>query len=200
MTQDRRSRRSFLLQGSLALAGFALPSNLVLAQNAELPPTPECRDAHDVTPRQTEGPFYKPRVPERGDLREAGMRGATVALSGLVLTRGCKPVANAIVDLWHADDAGEYDNQGFRLRGFQRSDAQGRYSFRTIRPGNYPGRVRHYHVKVQAPGARLLTTQLYFPGEPGNARDFLFQKELLIRTAKVADGLAARFDFVVDLR
>jgi protocatechuate 3,4-dioxygenase beta subunit len=196
----RHSRRELLIGSGLALAGFALPSNLAFAQGAELPPTPECRDAHDETPRQTEGPFYKPKAPERAVLRERGMKGTGVALGGFVLTRSCKPVANAIVDLWHADDAGEYDNKGFRLRGFVRTDSQGRYSFNTIQPGNYPGRVRHYHVKVQAPGARLLTTQLYFPGEPGNARDFLFRKELLLRTAKVAEGLAARFDFVADLR
>jgi protocatechuate 3,4-dioxygenase beta subunit len=194
------SRRDILIGSGVALAGLAIPSNLVFAQGMELPPTPECRDAHDVTPRQTEGPFYKPKVPERAVLRERGMKGVGVALGGLVLTRSCKPVANAIVDLWHADDAGEYDNQGFRLRGFVRTDAQGRYSFNTIRPGNYPGRVRHYHVKVQAPGARLLTTQLYFPDEPGNARDPLFNKALLIRTAKAGDGIAARFDFVADLR
>ncbi len=196
----RHSRRDVLIGSGLALAGFALPSNLVLAQGAELPPTPECRDAHDVTPRQTEGPYYTPNTPERMNLREPGMKGTSVALGGLVLTRSCKPVANAIVDLWHADDAGAYDNTGFRLRGFVKTDAEGRYAFQTIVPGLYPGRTRHYHVKVQAAGAPLLTTQLYFPDEPGNARDFLYRKELLIRSAKVADGMAARFDFVVDIR
>ncbi len=196
----RHSRRDILIGSGLALAGLALPSNLVLAQGAELPPTPECRDAHDVTPRQTEGPYYTPNTPERANLREPGMKGTSVALGGLVLTRSCKPVANAIVDLWHADDAGAYDNAGFRLRGFVKTDAEGRYAFQTIVPGHYPGRTRHYHVKVQAPRAPLLTTQLYFPDEPGNARDFLYRKELLLRSAKVADGMAARFDFVVDIR
>ncbi len=196
----RHSRRDILIGSGLALAGFALPSNLVLAQGAELPPTPECRDAHDVTPRQTEGPYYTPNTPERMNLREPGMKGTSVALGGLVLTRSCKPVANAIVDLWHADDAGTYDNTGFRLRGFVKTDAEGRYAFQTIVPGLYPGRTRHYHAKVQTPRAPLLTTQLYFPDEPGNARDFLYRKELLIRSAKVADGMAARFDFVVDIR
>ncbi len=196
----RHSRRDILIGSGLALAGLALPSNLVLAQGAELPPTPECRDAHDVTPRQTEGPYYTPNAPERANLREPGMKGTSVALGGLVLTRSCKPVANAIVDLWHADDAGAYDNAGFRLRGFVKTDAEGRYAFQTIVPGHYPGRTRHYHVKVQAPRAPLLTTQLYFPDEPGNARDFLYRKELLLRSAKVADGMAARFDFVVDIR
>jgi len=194
------SRRDVLIGSGLAFAGFALPSNLAFAQGTELPPTPECRDAHDLTPRQTEGPYYTPNTPERMNLREPGMKGTSVALGGLVLTRSCKPVANAIVDLWHADDAGAYDNAGFRLRGFVKTDAEGRYAFQTIVPGLYPGRTRHYHVKVQAAGAPLLTTQLYFPDEPGNARDFLYRKELLIRSAKVADGMAARFDFVVDIR
>jgi len=196
----RHSRRDVLIGSGLVLAGFALPSNLALAQGAELPPTPECRDAHDVTPRQTEGPYYTPNAPERMNLREPGMKGTSVALGGLVLTRSCKPVANAIVDLWHADDAGAYDNAGVRLRGFVKTDVEGRYAFQTIVPGLYPGRTRHYHVKVQAAGAPLLTTQLYFPDEPGNARDFLYRKELLIRSAKVAEGMAARFDFVVDIR
>ena len=104
-----RDRRLFLLAtGSLALAG----GFDALAQ--ELPPTPECRDAGEPTVRQTEGPFFKPKSPRRDDLRETGTRGATVELTGFVLTRGCKPVAGAVVDLWHADETGDYDNRGFR--------------------------------------------------------------------------------------
>jgi hypothetical protein len=104
------------------------------------------------------------------------------------------------VDLWHADDGGAYDNRGFRYRGHVFTDAQGRYRFRTIQPGPYPGRTRHYHVKVQAPGQRLLTTQLYFPGEAANARDDFFHRELLMRVAEPGPGMAARFDFVIDMR
>ena len=64
----------------------------------------------------------------------------------------------------------------------------------------YSGRTRHYHVKVQAPGSRLLTTQLYFPNEPTNRRDGLFQRELLMRVADAGDGLTGRFDFVLNIR
>ena len=150
--------------------------------------------------RQTEGPFFKPRSPLRDDLREAGAGGDPLELSGLVLTRLCKPVAGAVVDLWHADARGDYDNSGFRFRGHQITDAQGRYRFRTIRPAVYQGRTAHYHVKVQGQGSRLLTTQLYFPNEPANRRDSLFRRELLMKVAKAADGQAARFDFVLDIR
>ena len=60
--------------------------------------------------------------------------------------------------------------------------------------------LRHYHVKVQAPGQRLLTTQLYFPGEAFNARDGFFYRELLMKVAGPGPGMAARFDFIIDMR
>lgn len=164
-----------------------------------LKPTPECKDGDEPTIRQTEGPFYKPRSPQRSDLREQGASGQPVELAGVVLTRSCRPVAGALVDLWHADARGDYDNQGFRYRGHIFADGEGRFRFRTIKPALYPGRTRHYHVKVQAPNRPVLTTQLYFPGEPGNARDGLFRRDLLMRVAEQQDGLAARFDFVLDL-
>jgi protocatechuate 3,4-dioxygenase beta subunit len=123
-----------------------------------------------------------------------------VELTGVVLTRSCRPIPRALVDLWHADDRGEYDNRGFRYRGHQWTDAQGRFRFRTILPAIYPGRTRHYHVKVQGGGSRVLTTQLYFPDDPGNQRDGLFRRDLLMRTAQAGDALNARFDFVLDVR
>jgi protocatechuate 3,4-dioxygenase beta subunit len=80
------------------------------------------------------------------------------------------------------------------------TDAEGRYRFRTILPALYTGRTRHYHVKVQAPEQRMLTTQLYFPDEPTNRRDGLFRRELVMRMAEAGDALSARFDFVLDMR
>jgi protocatechuate 3,4-dioxygenase beta subunit len=72
----------------------------------------------------------------------------------------------------------------------------GAFRFHTIVSALYSGRTRHYHVKVQVPGSRLLTTQLYFPIEPANLRDVLFQSELLMRIADAGDDLNGRFDFV----
>jgi len=62
-------------------------------------------------------------------------------------------------------------NTGYRLRGHQFTDEAGRYALETVVPGLYPGRTRHLHVKVQAPNQPVLTTQLYFPGQPSNATD-----------------------------
>ena len=80
--------------------------------------------------------------------------------------RSCRPVERALVDLWHADERGEYDTAGYRYRGHLFTDREGRYRFRTILPALYPGRTRHYHVKVQVPERPVLTTELYFPDEP----------------------------------
>jgi protocatechuate 3,4-dioxygenase beta subunit len=197
MTHDFPTRRAMLTSGVLAAGGFL---TLDTSQAQPLSPTPECRDADEPTLRQTEGPFFKPSSPERADLIEPGMAGQPIDLVGFVPTRRCKPVPGALVDLWHADAKGEYDNSGFRLRGHVRADADGRYRFRTIVPGVYEGRTRHFHVKVAPPSGRLLTTQLYFPGEQTNRKDGLFRRELLMRTAKNEGSLAGRFDFVLDLR
>ena len=193
---DTPTRRIVLGAGAFA-ASSLLGIDSGRAQ-ATLSPTPECRDGDEATPSQTEGPFFKTSSPERIELIEAGMAGQPIELVGFVLTRDCKPVAGALLDFWQADDKGRYDNSGFRLRGHQFADAEGRFRLRTIVPGNYAGRTRHIHVKVQPRGGRVLTTQLYFPGEAKNRSDGLFRTELLVRTAKNEGWLAGRFDFVVD--
>jgi protocatechuate 3,4-dioxygenase beta subunit len=193
------TRRRFLLNTSTVAAGWELSgTGAVLAQ--ELALTPFCRDGDEPTVRETEGPFFKPRSPERSDLREPGAGGRQFELSGLVLTRSCRPLSGAVVDLWHADDKGEYDNIGFRYRGHVITGPDGAFRFHTIVPALYFGRTRHYHVKVQAPGSRLLTTQLYFPNEPTNLRDSLFHRELLMRVADAGEGLTGRFDFILNTR
>ena len=195
MTDSFPTRRALLATGAFA-AGSLLSPDASLAQ-APLNPTPECHDGDAPTVRQTEGPYFKPSSPERVELIEPGMGGQPLELVGFVLTRGCKPVAGALVDFWQADHKGEYDNSGFRLRGHQFTDAEGRFRLRTVVPGVYAGRTRHVHVKAQPNGGQILTTQLYFPGEPANRRDGLFRKELVMRTAKNEGWLAGRFDFVV---
>ncbi|HKA33046.1 MAG TPA: intradiol ring-cleavage dioxygenase [Candidatus Binatia bacterium] len=163
---------------------------------ATLEATPACGDA-GATPAQTPGPFFKPRSPERKSLREEGMEGTPIVIEGHVLSTHCRPVAGALVDFWQADAKGNYDNEGFRLRGHQYTDDSGRYRLETIVPGLYPSRTRHFHVRVQPPNRAVLTTQLYFPGEPGNKRDGIFNPKLVLdlRASGIKTG---RFDFVVE--
>jgi len=104
-------------------------------------------------------------------------------------------VAKALLDFWHCDEHGEYDNAGFRYRGHLFADAEGRFRLETIFPALYPGRARHIHVKVQAPGRRILTTQLYFPGD---ARDGLWRSELVVAMERRDAVRVAAFQFIVD--
>lgn len=192
MTPTRRA----VLGAGIFAAGSLLGTDYGVAEGP-LPATPACHDGDEATLRQTEGPYFKPSSPERAELLEAGIAGQPIELVGMVLSRACKPIAGALLDFWQADDKGQYDNSGFHLRGHQFSDSEGRYRLRSIVPGLYPGRTRHIHVKVQPATGRVLTTQLYFPGEPQNRSDGLFRRELLVRTAKNEGWLAGRFDFVV---
>ena len=195
MSHDAQRRRLIAQMSATGLAALALPTGAI-GQALDRPLTPSCDGHAAVTRRQTEGPFFTRGSPARRDLRGDG-GGELLVLSGFVLTRQCRPVAGAVLDLWHADDAGDYDNAGFRFRGHQVSDDQGRYQFITRRPGLYPGRTRHLHIKVQAGRGPVLTTQLYFPGEAGNARDGLFDRALLMQLGPGGGGSQGRFDFVI---
>ncbi|MBI4522789.1 MAG: intradiol ring-cleavage dioxygenase [Deltaproteobacteria bacterium] len=203
-----RESHLYLTRREFFTASLALPAGLLLmpayarealAQSRELEPTPACADADDVTPPQTAGPFYKPRSPERQSLLEPNIRGSRIVLQGYVRSRRCQPVPQALVDFWHADATGAYDNAGYRLRGHQFTDRAGRYRLETIVPGIYPGRTRHFHVRVQAPNRPVLTTQLYFPGEAENRRDSIFNAKLVMALRDSAGGKSANFDFVLDL-
>jgi len=199
LASERATRRKILKAIGTLAAGISF-DGIEGAFAQQLDSMPACHAGDAPTLRQTEGPFFKPRSPERIELIEPGMSGQPIEITGFVLTRSCKPVPGALIDVWQSDAAGIYDNSGFRLRGHQFTDAEGRYRLRTIVPGVYEGRTRHIHVKVQPPGRRILTTQLYFPGEANNQRDGLFRKELMVRTVKASGWLAGRFDFVLDLR
>jgi protocatechuate 3,4-dioxygenase beta subunit len=157
--------------------------------------TPTCNDVATIS--QTEGPFYRPNSPERTSLREPGILGTPITVTGYVLSTTCKPVTHALLDFWQADSNGNYDNTGFRLRGHQYTDNQGRYSLDTIVPGEYPGRTRHIHVKVQASNGPVLTTQLYFPGETRNDSDGIFSPELLMHVQQANNDELATFNFII---
>jgi protocatechuate 3,4-dioxygenase beta subunit len=164
-----------------------------------LAPTPACGDDDDEpTIQQTEGPYFTPNSPERTSLLEEGMQGVYMLVSGQVLSTDCLPIAGALIDFWHADAEGIYDNVGYRLRGHQFTGADGRYQLETIMPGLYPGRTRHFHVKVQRPNGEVLTTQLYFPDEADNATDGIFDPRVLMTMLSAQSGVHGEFSFVLD--
>lgn len=194
-----RSTRRSLLTAFLSLPLLEAAKRNAFAQDTapELPLTPACEDTGSLTPEREAGPFFKPNTPFNRELFPASPGGERITVAGFVFDNRCRPLPGSLVEIWHADEHGDYDRDGFRLRGHQFADDHGRWWFHTIVPALYPGRTRHFHFKVQRPGGRVLTTQLYFPGEPGNAGDRIFDASLLLDMQGAGDGSFGRFDFVV---
>ena len=198
--------------GALGLTWLDRKFNPTTAIDYEFPPLARadaaqpsiasaCAGPLDATRSQTEGPFYTPNTPLRHNLREMHIAGAPLRFEGRVTDARCRPIAGAVVDLWCCDGEGVYDNEGFRLRGHQFTDAQGRFRFETVRPAAYRAgfiwRTPHLHVKVQSRDSQLLTTQLYFPGEARNQEDSIFHDGLLMTMSGSGSKQVARYDFVL---
>jgi protocatechuate 3,4-dioxygenase beta subunit len=167
---------------------------------AILEPTAQCGVDHEPSPALTEGPYFTPNSPERSSLLSAGMEGTKLTISGYVLATDCTPIKHALLDFWHANDKGEYDNTGYTLRGHQYTNDQGKFTLETIVPGLYTGRTRHIHVKAQAPNQAILTTQLFFPNEPDNANDSIYNKTLEMVVKENADkSKSATINFILDI-
>lgn len=182
LTRRKLARHIGMIAGGAALAGPAAVHAVV------------------ATPRQTEGPFYPPRPHAESDVDLTLLDGHSERATGeVILVRGRvtdiegRPLANARVDIWHANHWGRYahpaDRNPARLDpnfqgiGITRTDEQGRYGFRTIKPGAYrlapdddaPYRARHIHFKVSHDDSSDVTTQMYFEGDP------LIETDLVMR-------------------
>jgi protocatechuate 3,4-dioxygenase beta subunit len=135
-----------------------------------------------LTPEETEGPYYFDVDSIRSDVRE-DREGTLLRLAVRVRdAESCKPIENAVVDIWHCDALGSYsgyessggeppgggggnsgpaDDETY-LRGVQVTNAEGIVEFKTIYPGWYRGRTVHIHAKVHVNKRTVLTAQLYF--------------------------------------
>ncbi|MBX9599486.1 MAG: hypothetical protein K2X35_00725 [Bryobacteraceae bacterium] len=184
---NKITRRSAL--GAIAVTALVAPG--------ELEATPD----EPETEHEGDGPFYKPGAPERNVFLESGIAGTPFLLQGRVLDVTGKPVANALIDLWHADSSGEYDNQGWKLRGRFRTDGSGGYTLKTIQPKWYKAgnivRAAHFHVKVSGATNPLLTTALYFEGDPYLNKDGMVKKSLILDVKETKKGRTADFTFVL---
>lgn len=169
-------------------------------------------EALTLTPRMTEGPFYPEHLPldRDNDLIIIGdsmtpALGKVTHLSGRVLSSTGEPVRNAYVEIWQCDQNGAYLHSGTknaaeRDRNFQGygqflTDSTGAYRFRTIKPVPYPGRTPHIHFGVSRHGKRVLTTQLFVKGDPGNERDGILKA---IKDPKALENVLGDFKPIPD--
>lgn len=202
--------RRQLVQGSLGVVAFSAAGSLLAG----------------ATPEQTEGPFFP--VHEQPDTdadmtrivgRSGRATGEVIEVSGQVRDDSGKPVADALIDVWQANAHGRYDHEAdpnpapldenFQGWAQLKTDADGRYRFRSIKPGPYAvmdewSRPPHIHFKVARRGYHELTTQMYFAGDPLNDSDRLLQSVpeaergmLIVQFSKRADVQAGVFDLIV---
>src|SRR6266545_1545074 len=167
-TSSRRSVLRVVVGSMLVALATAGP----FAQAALLTPTPS----------QTAGPFYPRKLPvdRDNDLTQvAGQsqaaQGTRLYLTGRVLAIDGTPASGVTVELWQCDVFGRYHHVGdeggprddaFQGYGATTTDAEGGFSFKTIRPVAYSGRIPHLHFKLRNPAGTSLTTQLYIKGDP----------------------------------
>jgi protocatechuate 3,4-dioxygenase beta subunit len=202
------NRRNLLQKTFLGAAALASLPTTTFAQQCLL----------TKTPAQTAGPFYPvvSQVDTNADLvrvigRTEIAKGEIVIIQGLLTDQYCKPVRGALVEIWQACSTGKYDHPSdpntaeldtnFQYWGKAVTDADGKYKFRTIKPGSYPAdtdwiRPPHVHFKVSALGYIELITQMYFLGEDLNNKDLILQrlkkddqKKVVIEFKKVANEL-----------
>ena len=215
MTTARGLTRRHLLGIGVAGAGLAV-SGVARAASCAL------------TPAQTAGPFYPQITGDVDwDLTRLGgapgrAEGEVIEITGRVLDTACRPIAGAAIDVWQANRSGRYDHPldsgnanllDANFQGFARiqTDADGAYRILTIRPGSYPAtanwvRPPHIHYMAHAEGRELLTTQMYFAGDPLNDADRIFGSLSPAERSRVAvafdqrraDGIATgTFDLIV---
>ena len=153
----------------LSLAGLGFLGVIFFPKTGKKNIVNECNDP--VTPPVPEGPFYKDEKLNRIDITEH-KKGVPVTYVFMVEDKDCKPVEGAIVDIWQCDADGTYSDYKVEntlnetwLRGYQKTGADGKCTFKSIFPGWYNGRITHLHGKVRVNGETLLTTNFFFPKE-----------------------------------
>ena len=171
------------------------------------------------TPGEILGPFYP--VLKHGDAgtdltrlpgKPGRAGGQLIHVMGRILNVDGQPVRGARVELWQANAQGRYTHPSDtnpapldpNFEGFaaQTTDAEGRYRFKTIKPGAYPAsgtwmRPPHLHFDVTGKINRIVT-QMYFPGEPLNDKDLLLQNLRANKEGAIAKVLPPTADVEPD--
>lgn len=170
MKPDQLKRRSFLKKFTIVSVSVMVAPSCIGKKDdcIILPPENECQTTTDIL-----GPFYKPGAPFREDIIPAGASGVPLIIKGKVYSNCDTVLKDAVVEIWNADNEGDYDGREsatFNFRGRNQTSEDGAYRFKTIVPGKYLNggsfRPSHIHFKITAPGHRELVSQIYFKNDP----------------------------------
>jgi protocatechuate 3,4-dioxygenase beta subunit len=201
MKERRFTRRDFI---SFGLGGGILVAGGLSLARAISQPSQGAR-AFTPTPGNTLGPFYKAGAPRKERLIETGAAGSPLLVAGRVINTEGRALADARVEVFHADASGEYDMRSFNCRGEIPVSRSGEYRYETIIPAGYGGRAQHIHYVISAPGHKRLVTQLYFENDPkfegdpdrNYARDNLVWHRELIRPVETVSKDKASYSSVL---
>jgi catechol 1,2-dioxygenase len=160
------SRKEFIIKSTILAGTTILIPRIILGQ--------ECY----LTTDDILGPYFVENAPIRAIIAHSDEPGQRLFVSGRILQDDCEtPISGAMVEVWHANDAGCYSinldcttgnpgNDDYNLRGKMFSNESGHYAFETILPGYYASRPKHIHIKITTPNQEVLITQIYFEGDP----------------------------------
>lgn len=112
------------------------------------------------------GPYYKPDSPFRSKIVPDDNKGEKLVVTGRLLRNDCNtPVPGAVIDIWQANESGNYEDEWYR--GRITSDKEGNFVFESVIPKGYGEgtgkRPPHIHFKVFENGAEIITSQMFFP-------------------------------------
>ena len=165
ITPHAISRVDFMVKSSMAVGTALLFPKRLFSQDC------------NITTADIQGPYFIVGAPVRTILAHPDEPGQRLYISGRVLQSDCEPpISGAMIEIWHANDAGCYgynfecstgnpEDDEYNLRGKMFSNENGLYAFETILPGIYANRPMHIHIKITIPDGQVLVSQLYFEGD-----------------------------------
>lgn len=222
---DYSRRRFVLLGGFLGLSAYAskfINSRIPVADMTDykpkLVPSPvdlklPAQSSFSLSkpqPSLPDGPYYAFDTPETRKVAASGTPGQPMVFQGRIVDIDGNPVDGAIIEIWHADGNGDYDNEEFNCRGHQFTNADGCFEFQTVKPYGYGKRslsfagvidyrAAHLHVKMKKDN-RKQTTQIWFPDDPRNATDVAYDRVKDVATVNqgfIGGMVHIRFDFIL---
>ncbi|MFK7947048.1 MAG: hypothetical protein AB8G11_05615 [Saprospiraceae bacterium] len=194
------NRKQFLSMSALAAFSVSCLGKVKKTDNDDF--KGDCETTNDIL-----GPFYRENAPIQYDMTFENLKGSVIELKGKVYQSDCETVIeNALVEIWHCDTEGNYDNDSadYKHRARWKTDENGKYAFKTILPGKYLNgqlfRPAHIHFRVTAVNQKELISQIYFHGDPHIQEDHWASQQkaqhriLPIILEDTSGNLAVNFD------